>query len=118
MLKGKPMKLLIMFAVLFLCIGETASSRANAPQSASGVGSTSEPQTNLARKAASSAGLQYACSAGNDANDGLSAGSAKQHIYNALQALPGGSRGVAGQGTILICDQTAYGGPIVNQGVG
>lgn len=117
MFEGKPMKLLIMFAVLFLYIGETASSRANAPQSASGAGSTSEPPTNLARKAASSAGLQYVCSAGNDANDGLSAGSAKQHIYNALQALPGGSRGVAGQGTISICDQTAYGGPIVNQGV-
>ena len=104
-------------AVFFLWIGEGISLGTSGLQGPAGVASTSGIQTNLPQKAASSAGLQYACSTGSDVNDGLSAATAKQHIYNALQALPGGSRGIAGQGTIIICDQTAYGGPVANQGV-
>ncbi|HEV2987866.1 MAG TPA: hypothetical protein VG759_05455, partial [Candidatus Angelobacter sp.] len=54
---------------------------------------------------------------GNDANDGLSWASAKMHVYNALQALPGGSSTFAGTGTVLLSGTVNYGGPVANQGM-
>lgn len=61
--------------------------------------------------------IQYVSANGNDANDGLSWGSAKLTVYAALLALPGGSAGVAGYGTVLLSGTVAYGGPAANQGM-
>lgn len=73
---------------------------------------------NVARKPAlPNDPVQYVSANGNDANDGLSWGSAKLTVYAALQALPGGSTGVAGGGVVKISGTVAYGGPAANQGM-
>lgn len=61
--------------------------------------------------------LQYVSPNGNDLNDGLSIGSAKLTVYEALKALPGGSSTTAGSGTVLISGAVNYGGPVANQGM-
>ena len=64
--------------------------------------------------------IQYVSPNGNDANDGFSWGTAKLHMYNALQALPGGSvvkPYKAGQGIIHVSANVPYGGPAIGGGL-
>jgi hypothetical protein len=68
----------------------------------------------------SSDAIQYVSPNGNDANDGLSWRTAKLHLYNALQALPGGSfvrPFKAGQGIIHVSANVPYGGPATGGGL-
>lgn len=64
--------------------------------------------------------IQYVSPNGNDANDGFSWGTAKLHMYNALQALPGGSvvkPYKAGQGIVHVSANVPYGGPATGGGL-
>ena len=63
-------------------------------------------------------GIQYVAQGGSDGNDGLSWGTAKATIYNALIALPGGSASppTAGSGTVYVGDGTRA-NPVANAGV-
>lgn len=61
--------------------------------------------------------IQFVSPNGNDGNDGLSWGSAKQTMYAALQALPGGSAGNVGAGTVMVSGSFNYGGPAASQGM-
>lgn len=72
---------------------------------------------NEAIKPASTEPVRYVTATGNDSNDGRSWGSAKLTVYAALQALPGGSTGIVGGGTIKLSGTVAYGGPAANQGM-
>lgn len=74
---------------------------------------------NAALKPANADAVCYASPSGDDANDGLSMGSAKQHVYNCLTALPGGSASApatTGKGTVDFADGTTYGGPATGGG--
>ena len=56
--------------------------------------------------------IQYVSSAGNDSHSGLSWATAKQHVYAALEALPGGSSSspiTAGTGTVYIGPSVSIG---------
>src|SRR6516162_11662549 len=46
--------------------------------------------------------IRYVSNGGNDADDGMSWGTAKHTIYGALVSLPGGSTKTAGSGTVYV----------------
>jgi hypothetical protein len=79
---------------------------------------TGSPQGNVQLKPNVSVDdIQYVSATGNDANDGLSWGSAKKSVYAALQALPSGSTSppTAGAGTIYISSGNFS--PFANTGI-
>jgi hypothetical protein len=64
--------------------------------------------------------IQFVSPNGNDSNDGFSWGTAKRHMFNALQSLPGGSSQPpykAGQGIIHVNPHVSYGGPVIGGGL-
>jgi len=73
---------------------------------------TQSAQTAL--KPQSSDHVQYVSANGNDRNDGLSLGTAKQTVYAALLALPSGKESTltAGYGTVWLVGNVTYGGPV------
>lgn len=74
---------------------------------------------NVSVKAAAADGVIYVSPSGNDANDGLSPGSAMKTIYHALCSLPTGNctTFVAGVGTLHLANNTNIGGPVTAQGI-
>ncbi len=46
--------------------------------------------------------IRYVSNGGNDADDGMSWGTAKHTIYGALVSLPGGGTKTAGSGTVYV----------------
>ena len=74
---------------------------------------------NVAQKSIAADGERYVSPNGNDANDGLSAGTAMATVYHALCSLPGGncSAQTAGSGTLHVANATAIGGPVAGQGI-
>lgn len=81
------------------------------------LGSGGPLPTNAAIKPQISDHVQYVSLNGNDLNDGLSIGTAKLTVYEALKALPGGSATTAGTGSVFISGPVSYGGPVANQGM-
>ena len=60
--------------------------------------------------------IRYVSNAGNDADDGLSWGTAKQTIYGALVSLPGGNTKTAGSGTVYVGNESSA-NPRTNAGI-
>jgi hypothetical protein len=60
--------------------------------------------------------IRYVSNAGNDADDGLSWGSAKRTIYAALVSLPGGNIKIAGSGTVYVSN-ASLANPNMNAGI-
>jgi hypothetical protein len=95
--------------------GKVALSEVRDPQTTKGgssVGGT--PLTPLAKEPAASEGVQYVLATGNDANDGLSPGTAKLTVWAAVEALPGGSAGPpaqSGSGVVYIGADVRVGAP-------
>jgi hypothetical protein len=73
---------------------------------------------NAALKPASADSIRYVTPEGNDSNDGLSFGSAKATVYNAICSLPGGTCGsqITGQGTVYIVSGSSA-NPTANAGI-
>ena len=74
---------------------------------------------NVQVKAAAADGVLYVSPNGNDANDGLSPGTAMRTIYHALCSLPVGNCSTlqAGVGTLHVANNTNIGGPVTGQGI-
>ena len=60
--------------------------------------------------------IRYVSNAGNDADDGLSWGTAKHTIYGALVSLPGGDTKTAGSGTVYVGNASSA-NPRTNAGI-
>ena len=74
---------------------------------------------NVGIKSAAADGVLYVSPNGNDANDGLSPGTAMRTVYHTLCSLPNGNCSTlqAGNGTLHVADSVAVGGPVTGQGI-